>query len=126
LKQGFDGSSALGVDKYFQIRVKTTEFWQKSAIAVYMFDITNQVRMMRNSWSLRNAEVQDEKIWLGFEGLITGFEPILENSSRIVSEAKNDTTKECIEQKHAQAKLLLKQMQMFADVKRHQNGTFTD
>ena len=40
------------MEKFFQIRVKSIEFLQKSAIAIYFYDLTHQVKINQLSSEL--------------------------------------------------------------------------
>ena len=63
LQRARDGSTKP-VEKYYQIRVKSIDFLQKSATAVYFYDFTNQIMSMELSGKLLKQEKRNEKLAL--------------------------------------------------------------
>ena len=55
-----DGNEAQKIlaDKYFQIRVKTTEFMQKRAVAIYFYNFTSQFNAFDKKLNEKNPNLR--------------------------------------------------------------------
>ena len=58
--KGRDGNKAQETltEKYFQIRVKTTEFMQKRAVAIYFYNFTSQFNAFDKRLNEKNSNLR--------------------------------------------------------------------
>ena len=57
-----DASSTGDIEKFFQIRVKSIEFLNKPAIAVYFYDVTKQVDSIKLGTELKQQESKNNVV----------------------------------------------------------------